>query len=252
MILDFDLHNHTPYSRCSQKNYTTAQMLEVMKERGIRHAGFCDHYYLGETDTDAWLAEMHALFARTEGISAYAGVEVDMLAPGVLDANPEDLPKYDYVAIAAPHWHNPRIRRPLRCTREGLAQAAYDMMVSAAALPIADVLVHPFTFSSASAYIDVDQEAIMQEFTEADLRFLAECMQRNGVAVELHANLLKEDYARSMVRFMRLCRDRGVLFSMGSDAHALATVGAVQGAREWIESLRIPDEQRFLPLKHSS
>lgn len=247
MILDFDLHNHTPHSRCSQKNYTTAQMLEVMKERGIHHAGFSDHYYAGETNVDAWLAEMRAVFRQADGICAYAGVEVDLLAPGVLDAPVEELAKYDYVSIAAPHWHNPRIRRPLRYTREGLAQAAYDMMVSAAALPIADILVHPFTFASASGYIDIDQEAIMQEITDADLQFLAEVMQKNSVAIELHANLLKPDYARSMERFMRICRDAGVRFSMGSDAHALATVGAVQGAREWIEALRIPDEQRFLP-----
>ena len=185
--------------------------------------------------------------AQLPDMDVYAGVEVDMLWPGRLDASRETLSAFDYVSVACPHWHNPRIARPLCCSKDALAQEQYDMLLSLAELPYVDVIVHPFTFYPTQGYLPVEQEEMMARYTQADFDRLIDGLIKNDIAVELHANLKKPDYARSLTPFLRRCVSRGVKFSLGSDAHWLDVVGSILGAKEFIDSLNIPDELAFRP-----
>lgn len=247
MKLNFDFHNHTPLSRCSKKDYTVADMLARMREVDYERVGFSDHYYFDETvparDAEATRAAIRGL----PGPESYVGVEVDMLSAGRLEADEETLSPYDYVSVACPHWHNPRVARPVCLTADALAQEQYDLLLSLAEMPFVDVVVHPFTFSSAQGYLPVDQEALMARYTPGDLDRLIDGLLKNEIAVELHANLKKPDYARSLLPFLSRCVSRGVHFSLGSDAHELRWVGSILGAQAVIDSLKIPDELAFCP-----
>ena len=249
MKLDFDYHNHTPLSRCSRKDYTTEDMLRRMQEIGLRHVGLSDHYYADETVAEKNVALVRAAAAQFPELDVYAGVEADMLWPGHLSATAEDLAPYDYVSVACPHWHSKEVARPICCTPDSLAQAQYDMLLSLAEMPYVDVIVHPFTFGSAEGYMEVDQEALMQRYTLADYDRLIDGLIKNQIAVELHANLKKPHYARSLTPFLQRCVSRGVHFSMGSDAHEIKWVGSILGAREYIDALQIPDELAFRPTR---
>ena len=185
--------------------------------------------------------------AEVPGLDVYAGVEVDMLWPGHLDASGETLSVFDYVSVACPHWHNPRIARPVILSADALAQEQYDMLLSLAEMPYVDVVVHPFTFYPTEGYLPVSQEEMMERYTTADFDRLIDGFLKNSIAVELHANLKKPDYARSLTPFLRRCVSRGVSFSLGSDAHWLDVVGSILDAKAFIDSLRIPDDQAFRP-----
>ncbi len=247
MKLDFDYHNHTMLSRCSRKDYTAAEMLQRMQEKGLKHVGFSDHYYADETNPLNQVRLVRQAAAQLPEMDVYAGVEVDMLWPGHLDASEEALSVFDYVSVACPHWHNPAIVRPLFYTADCLAQTQYDMLLSLAEIPYVDVVVHPFTFYPAAAYMEVDQEAVMNRYTSGDYDRLIDGLLKNQIAVELHANLKKPDYARALLPFLKRCVSRGVHFSMGSDAHWRGVVGSILGAKEYIDALQIPDELAFRP-----
>lgn len=247
MKLDFDYHNHTSLSRCSRKDYTVEDMLRRMQEIGLRHVGFSDHYYHDETVPERNIAFVREAAAKFPEMDVYAGVEADMLWPGRLTASKETLAAYDYVSIACPHWHSGEIARPICYTPDALAQAQYDMLLSLAEMPYVDAIVHPFTFSSASQYIEVDQEALMARYSTADFDRLIDGLLKSDIAVELHSNLKKPDYARSLKPFLQRCVSRGVHFSMGSDAHWVDVVGSVLEAKEYIDALNIPDELAFRP-----
>ena len=179
----------------------------------------------------------------------FVGVEADMLAPGVLSASEETLSAYDYVSVACPHWQSDIIARPVVNTRDALVQAQYDYMLTLSQIPYVDVVVHPFTFGSASTYIDVDQKAMMACYTIADYDRIIDGFLKNDIACELHANLKKSDYAQSLEPFIRRCCSRGVKFSLGSDAHEIRWVGSILGASELIASFNIPDELAFVPTR---
>ncbi len=247
MKLAFDYHNHTPLSRCSKKDYTTEEMLRRMQSVGYTSVGFTDHYYADETDPAAVVRSIRAAAAAVPGLEVFAGVEVDMLWPGHLDADAQTLSAYDYVAVACPHWHNPRAARPVRCTPDALAQAQYDYLLSLAEITYVDVVVHPFTFDSAAGYIAVDQQALMACYTLTDYDRLIDGLLKNNIAIELHANLKKPDYALSLTPFIRRCAVRGVHFSLGSDAHELRWVGSILAAIDVIDDYNIPDELAFRP-----
>ena len=247
MKLNFDYHNHTALSRCSRKDYTATDMLRQMKAKGYEHVGFSDHYYFDETVPAENVRLVRQAAKEVPDIDVYAGVEVDMLWPGHLDASEETLSVFDYVSVACPHWHNPRIARPVVNTKDALAQAQYDMLLSLAEMPYVDVIVHPFTFYPTEGYLPVGQEEMMQCYTTADFDRLIDGLLKNDIAVELHANLKKPDYARALTPFLRRCVSRGVKFSAGSDAHWLGVVGSILDAKEFIDSLHIPDDQAFRP-----
>ena len=251
MKLDFDYHNHTHLSRCSRKDYTVEEMLQMMREKGLRHVGFSDHFYADETVPAENVALVRAAAANFPEMDVYAGVEADMLWPGHLTATAETLSPYDYVSVACPHWHSNEVARPLCLTPDSLAQAQYDMLLSLAEIAYVDVIVHPFTFGQAQGYMEVDQEALMQRYTLGDYDRLIDGLLKNQIAVELHANLKKPHYARSLLPFLTRCVSRGVHFSMGSDAHELKWVGSILGAREYIDGLQILDELAFRPKKKS-
>lgn len=247
MKLDFDYHNHTPLSRCSKKDYTVRDMVLKMRNNGLTRCGFSDHFYTGETDPAYSIRYVREQLDGIEDIKVFVGTEVDMTAPGVLDADEETLAPYDYVSVACPHWQSEHVKRPIRYTDECLAQEQYDMVLSLVQLPFVDVLVHPFTFLSASGFMEIDQRRLMSFYTMADYDAIIDGLLRNGIAFELHANLKKPDYFESMCPLIKRCVSRGVKFSLGSDAHEMRWVGSILGAGELIESLGIPDELAFVP-----
>ncbi len=251
MQLTFDFHNHSPLSRCSKKNYTVTEMLETMKSKGYTRVGISDHYYFDETIPAEAVKYAKDQAKNVPGIEFFSGVEVDMLAPGILDADYATLSPYDYIQVAAPHWHNPRIARPIVFSNEALAQEQYDMMVSFSAFPFVDAIVHPFTFYPADAFgMTVDQVKLMSFYTKGDYDRIIDVLLNNDIAVELHRNLAKPDYTEGILPFLRQCVSRGVHFSLGSDAHELSVVGSILGVKELIDSLHIPDELAFVPHKN--
>lgn len=249
MKLNFDYHNHTALSYCSKKNYTAREMVLRMKEVGLVRAGFSDHYYPNETVPANSVRIVREEIGEVSDIDIAIGTEVDMVAPGVLEAGAEELAPFDFVSVACPHWHNDRIKRPIRYTNDCLAQEQYDMVLSLSRMPYVDILVHPFTFSSAEKFMPIDQRALMGYYTEADLDRIIDGFLKSDIALELHANLLKEDYAESLKPLIRRCVSRGVKFSLGSDAHEIARVGCIRNAAELIDSFGIPDELAYVPKK---
>ena len=219
MKLNFDYHNHTALSRCSRKDYTATDMLWQMKAKGYEHAGLSDHYYFDETVPAGNVRTVRQAAAEVPGLDVYAGVEVDMLWPGHLDASGETLSVFDYVSVACPHWHNPRIARPVILSADALAQEQYDMLLSLAEMPCVDVVVHPFTFYPTEGYLPVSQEEMMERDTTADIDRLIDGFLKNptitlseaGEAEELE--LLPDELEASPVKYEELPREEGVTLS---------------------------------------
>lgn len=86
--------------------------------------------------------------------------------------------------------------------------------------PSVDVIGHPF---------DLLQRHNIPMPNEDEMHGIAKVISAYGKAVEINTN-----YNMPPVEFIRICRDYGIKFSIGSDAHDVSRVGDISGALEML------------------
>jgi DNA polymerase (family 10) len=213
-----DLHVHTKWSDGSA---TIMEMVERSKALGLEYIAICDHSpslkIAGGLSTDDLMKqtkEIDYINRRIEGFRVLKGIEVDIKGDGSLDSRNEMLKDLDFV-VASVHTGFKMNRKQMT-----------DRIITALHNDYVDVLGHPTgrLIQQREAY-DVDLNEV---FTQAaDLR----------VFMEINAFPSRLDLSDVNCR---TARDKGVIMSIGSDAHSVdqlkyLELGVATARRGWLE-----------------
>ena len=71
--------------------------------------------------------------------------------------------------------------------------------------------------------------------------------KKNDIAMEISPRALARDQMYFRLKFYSLCKEAGLKFSFGSDAHSLDNVGQTWVVGELVKELGITDEDIWLP-----
>jgi len=201
-LLRGDLHTHSAWS---DGGSPIAEMAQAAIDCGHSYIAMTDHSPrltvangLTAERLREQLAVVQALNAELAPFRILTGIEVDILADGSLDQQPELLDQLDIV-VASVH-SNLRMDSPAMTVR----------MVTAIANPHVDVLGH-----CTGRLIRGERGTRPESQFDADQVF--EACRRFGVAVEINSRPERRD---PPTRLLSLALEVGCLFAINTDAHA--------------------------------
>ena len=193
------IHVHTTES---DGRASLAEMLGAVRAAGYRYAAVTDHSqgaaYAGGLTPDRVLRQKEAIrAARADfpGFRIFHGTEADILPDGSIDYGDEFLGVFDLV-VASVHS---RFALPRDEQTRRLIRAVENPRVSVLGHPTGRLLL-------TRKGVDVDVEAVL------------DAAARSGCAVEINGSPHRLDLDW---RFCRAAAEKGVIFSIGPDAHSV-------------------------------
>jgi DNA polymerase (family 10) len=200
------LHCHTTYSDGSN---SVEELALACREAGYSYAGLTDHSqaaaYAGglrPEDLERQADEIDAVNARLEGIRVLKGIEADILVDGRLDYDERLLARLDFV-IGSIH------------SRFNLGEKEMTArMLAAIDNPYLTIIGHP-----------TGRLLLSRDPYGVDLDAVFEKAAKQGVAMEINADPHRLDLDW---RVLRAARKRGVMISIGADAHSIAGIANVE------------------------
>jgi histidinol-phosphatase (PHP family) len=232
-----DYHLHT--ARCRHAHGAMKEYLAEARRKGLVEIGFADHFPLGllgftprvvvtmePAELAEYVADVRELAASSGGIAVKLGVEVDYL-PGkagnlasLLAAHP-----FDYV-IGSVHFiddwdfsHPSYAERYRTLDLSRVYRRYFELVWEACASGLFDIIGH----------VDVIKKFGFQpaEDLEPYWRETARVLRETGTCLELNTSgrdaPVGEFYPAAP--FLEICREAGVVVTMGSDAHGAGQVG---------------------------
>lgn len=200
------IHCHSTYS---DGQHTLADMAEAVCEAGYAYMLITDHSqsagYAGGLKPDRILRqqdEIAQLNAHYKGFRVLSGIESDIRIDGSLDYDDDVLASFDLIIASV---HNKLDMDEKEATKRTIA---------AIENPYTAILGHP-----------TGRLLLSRKGFSLDWEKIFDACAANKVAVEINANCKRLDVDW---RHIRQGRDKGVLFSIGPDAHSIEGIDNVQ------------------------
>jgi putative hydrolase len=194
MNLKEDFHVHSNYNDHSSADLTTSNVLNAAEKKGLQTLAFTEHVRKtsGKWTSD-YLIEIESLKGRNKSVNIIAGFEAKILSDGSIDC-PEQYAR-QYFLVASFHT----AYRDKQIWIRALEKAIQN--------PDVNVIGH----------IAPEPEFILER---EEMERLARLIATNDKIVELNAK-----YHRPPSDLLRVLKQNGIRFHLGSDAHSLDEVG---------------------------
>jgi histidinol phosphatase-like PHP family hydrolase len=231
-----------------------ASILDAAEKAGYERIGISDHCYSFDLNSER-IKELRAEVAAASeerNIRVYLGIEAYVIRHHLASVSHQIAALFDFVLVAPNHYHIRSVAKPVRMDPRILADHELYMFEAAANHPVTDVVAHPFILSPRIFRIAAERLAQLSQdvMASVDEKRLALCLDRmreRGLAVELNPEFLAFDQEH-VEWFYRLCVERGVLLSVGNDAHSLDDIPLSDDAQGFIDSLGLTDADLWHPL----
>jgi DNA polymerase (family 10) len=212
-----DVHMHTVETdgKC-----TIEEMIEAARDRGYQYMAITDHSKnlafangLDDKRAEEHIKRIHKTAQKFEGITVFAGIEVDILAEGDLDLSDSVLEQMDLV-IASVHSHFNQTSAEMT-----------DRLLRAIENPNTSIIGHP-----------TGRLLLRREGFSFDLDKVFAAAAKAGVAMEHNAYPDRLDL-RDL--HLRMAKSKGVKFVINTDSHHTAHMekiryGVLQLRRAWL------------------
>jgi HisJ family histidinol phosphate phosphatase len=255
-IFFHDFHVHTSYSDCAKIKSEAApnRMINQAEKLGIKTIGFTDHFaQFPPYPTPKWancgIQMIDSLRKDIKNIDSpiqiLIGVEADVINPQKLSIDKTFASQLDYVTVSASHFHLPGIKKPGTMNVNAIAQHYLTMIKAALTFDYISVIAHPFktpknVFGSPNEYMDI--------IPRKDLYEIAEMAKQQQIAMEINGILgLDMNYFQAVKEFLLICKEIGVRFTYGSDAHHRKQLEPSPGFYQIVNELNLSVEDFLTP-----
>ncbi|UCH36115.1 MAG: PHP domain-containing protein [Armatimonadota bacterium] len=217
-----NMHIHTFRSGCGQPEMVISDIVDRAIECGLEVIGLADHVNLGSEREISFLHEDRRDVERLQPrLKVLVGTEVTMLSterPAITTEQAEGL---DFVMIAANHYHlTDIVQQPPELSAEAIAEHGLAMLEGAIESGMADIIAHPLVLTKVGWFTPDD---IMKLLTRERLAPVLRKAGERGTAMELNPRLV-DRHAEFYATFIPACKEHGVRFALGSDAHSLDVI----------------------------
>ena len=201
---------------------TIEEMAEAAIARGYKYMAITDHSknlaFANGLDDPRALAHIQRIRAANEtieGITIFAGIEVDILADGSLDLSGEVLAQMDLVIASV---HSAFNQEPIQMT---------ERLLKAVANPNTSIIGHP-----------TGRLLLRRDAYQFDMDAVLAAAAKNKVAMELNSYPDRLDLNEV---HLRQARQRGVKIVINTDSHHTSHLdkirfGLLQARRAWLTS----------------
>jgi DNA polymerase (family 10) len=215
--LQGDVHMHTVET---DGRNTIEEMAEAAKARGYQYMAITDHSKnlafangLDDARAIAHIKKIHEASEKIEGITIFAGIEVDILADGDLDLSDDVLAQMDIVIASV---HSAFNQEPAKMT---------ERFLKAIGNPNVSLIGHP------TGRIQLRRNAY-----QFDMDAVLTAAARNKVAMELNSYPDRLDLNDV---HLRQAKQRGVKIVINTDSHHTSHLdkirfGVLQARRAWL------------------
>ena len=215
--LQGDVHMHTVET--DGKN-TIAEMAEAAKERGYKYMAITDHsknlaFANGLDDKRAvdHIKRIHDVGKQFDGITIFAGIEVDILADGDLDLSDDVLAQMDLVIASV---HSVFNQEPAKMT---------ERLLKAISNPNTSIIGHP-----------TGRIQLRRDSYAFDMHVVLASAAKHKVAMELNAYPDRLDLNDAN---LRQAKQHGVKIVINTDSHHISHMekiryGILQARRAWL------------------
>jgi DNA polymerase (family 10) len=212
-----DVHMHTVET---DGKSTIEEMIAAARARGYKYMAITEHSknlaFANGLDDKRALAHMKRIrkaAEKFEGIRVFAGIEVDILADGVLDLSDDVLAQLDVVIGSV---HSAFNQEPQQMT---------DRLLRAIGNPYLAVVGHP-----------TGRILLRRDAYPFDMEAILNAAKKNKVAMELNAFPDRLDLCD---RHLRMAKERGVKIVINTDSHHTSHMekikyGVLQARRAWL------------------
>ena len=243
IFLKCDFHIHTYMSECAKREMLPNLILEKADIFEIEYIGITDHYK--SFSNPKMIKAMKQELSKFEcSQKVYVGCEADILGVGRHYISNELISELDYVAVSANHFHCASVDKPKNSKYQTIAQHHLDMFKYACSLKFVDIIVHPFFVFS-----NTFDPTFLEYIDKDDLIDALKTAKENDIAMEISPRSLDPEQLYFKMEFYRLCKEVGLKFSIGSDAHRLETIGKTRNLQKMISDLDITEQEIWLPKK---
>lgn len=236
-----DFHVHTRFSPCARPEMRVSEIVRQCAARGIRYLGLTDHVAVG-TDPAIFERSRRELSGVDAPIDVFLGCEVDILGVGRHLASEAMQSELDFICVAANHFHDPAVDQPTEDSLESAGRHFLEMFRYACTLGFADFIAHPLY-----VYPGTFDPTCVELISDDDISDCLAIAKKNEIAMEISPRTLDRGQLYFRMRFLRLCKEAGLKFSIGSDAHRLDTVGMTGVLAPVVRELNLADEDIWLP-----
>ena len=201
-----DLHVHTTYSDGRDPPDLVVEAAEAggLDLLAITDHGPALHVGMAEPVIPRYLSAISELKDSTTGVRLLAGIEANIInESGEIDIEERIREKLDILVVGIHRLQ--RVADPRQ-----MALSYLNSLVRTVERRRVDIIAHPFQFHGDLSRF-LEREEIAQ---------LLEAAARRGTAIEIN-----EKYKAPGEDFYRMCLERGVKLSLGSDAHSANSVG---------------------------
>jgi DNA polymerase (family 10) len=215
--LQGDVHMHTVET---DGRNTIEEMAEAAKARGYQYMAITDHSKnlafangLDDTRAIAHIQKIREANARIEGITIFAGIEVDILADGDLDLSDDVLAQMDVVIASV---HSVFNQEPAKMT---------ERLLKAIGNPNTSIVGHP-----------TGRLQLRRDAYQFDMDAILNAAAKNKVAMELNSYPDRLDLNDV---HLRQAKQRGVKIVINTDSHHTSHLdkiryGILQARRAWL------------------
>lgn len=236
-----DFHVHTYLSPCAVSEMRPAAIVEACESRGIRSLGITDHVAVS-TDVGILSQVRRELASLKTAVKVFVGCEADLLGENRHTVTDQMISELDYVCVSANHFHLSSVSQPEDESPKAVGRHFVRMLGYACSLGFVDFVAHPLY-----VFPGTFDPTFLESIEDDDLVNVLRLAKINDIAMEISPRSLDREQLFFRMRFLFLCREVGLKFSFGSDAHRLSNVGSTHLLAPIVRELRLTDEDIWLP-----
>jgi len=210
-----DLHIHTIYTDGSN---TINEILQKAMLMNIETIAITDHVWKTSTYLDQYFDEIKTK-RESIALKVLAGIEAKIInINGDIDATPDVIDESEIVLgslHSIPTDEDYAFLDVNRTEADEVINNSFEALINLIESKRVDVVAHPTALLKKYGY----------NFNTEQMEEIASKAAKYNVAIEINTK-----YKVPSLKFIKICVNKGVLFSLGSDAHTLKEIGNINYA----------------------